>query len=172
MRFVVSVLVALSVLASSCSPKRLTRHATLIIPAELVLRGYDVDLQPLVELLWNEADAVSIKVVIATSVQPDGHSPPTRVFGVLKVFDESGKDMKFNGMYMGLSRPSANGTINVPALASRNSGLKLPFYSSEGQWFDKPGRYCAVAEFSGVTSRGEQVTFQTQKQWFQLNRPE
>jgi hypothetical protein len=146
---------------TGCNAREVTKPAKLILPPQVTLRGNGADIRPVVYLQWDEADTVSIDVEMSM-IQPDGHSR-AGVVGVLSVYDVDGKNMEFQGLMMGPTIVP-NGRRDV----KKGDSLNMPLYSTVGHFFRSPGRYYAIAEFSGITSRGAKVRFKTERQWFEL----
>ena len=136
------------------------KAAFLVLPAKAVLRGLSVELRPAVEILWDEKDPVSVDVEI-TTVQPDGRSL-AYIVGYLRIYDAAGNEVEqaISAAPMSIAngkRAVMNGEI-----------LRMPLVFNSAYVFRKLGRYYAIAEFSGTSTRGAKIVFRSAKQWFEV----
>lgn len=127
------------------------KPALLIIPA--IISAHDLSAQ--VAFRWDEDTPV---VVSTWSIRGE-----LRIYGVLTVFDESGKEVP---AIVPVSLPLApTGEKKV----TRDEILKLPLYTMGTVVFRRPGRYYAIAEFSSAFVGDTKVRFVTKKCWFTVS---
>jgi hypothetical protein len=150
MKSIVFLIVGLAAVFGSCTAADVVeRPALLVLPKEVPIHA---SLPLTVAFRWEEEDPVTVDTfergnLLCTS-------------GGIEVFDESGREVP-------LSFPMSLPPIPTDQKKVRKGEtLKLGLHCMGYPEFPRPGRYYAIASFSGLRSDGVKVRFVTTKRWF------
>lgn len=159
MRNIAVILVTLGLVG--CSARRLEKSAVLILPQEVALNGGNVNLRPAVAITWDSDEPVAVDVALGGRI---GGRRTETVVGTWKLYAVDGKEVEHVTTIMGIMA-----VANATSAVRKGDSCILPFEPNSSYHFFHalPGRYYAIARFSG-TFGGAEVRFTTEKRWFTL----